>query len=637
MDKQELHILMVEDNALDAELNMEQLKLLEEYSCKINVVSSKEQYLNALETTSPDIVLCDYNLPDFNGLQALHELNERVRILPFIFVTGAMQEEIAADAIKSGAWDYVVKDRLFRLPLAIKGVLKVRDEKRQAALANEKINNLVMAVDQTSAQIILLDNQMRIVYINNKVTEITGYALEDVLGKPNTILDSPDTTLITDTILSEILNQGLVYNSEAYSIKKDGTYYWELISITPIKNNENEFSNYVVVKEDISLQKEMEQDLIKARDIAEQSNRLKEAFLHNLSHEIRTPLNAIVGFSDLLRSDGIESPEIIEPYTNIIKNSSNQLLSIVSDILTTASILTGGESLNITMVDIHSLFDEMHSIFSPQAKEKNLELRVKKPFKTDSFPVKTDVTKLTQILTNLLNNAIKYTFEGFVELKYEIHEGSIDYIVSDSGIGIEEKNLEIIFERFCQASTGIHTNFGGTGLGLSISKSFAEMMGGAITVSSEPEKGSVFRLSLPFTVESVQQKEPAKKSLQNLKAGIKILIAEDEVNNFQLLESILKRAGAEITHAVNGQEAVDLYSRRKDFDAILMDLRMPIMDGITAFREIKNINPQVPIIAQSAYVTDQDIKTCLDMGFSGYLTKPISYNLLFKEISDAVK
>lgn len=637
MSKPELHILMVEDNALDAELNMEQLKLLEDYTCKIDVVSNKEQYLNALETIDPDIVLCDYNLPDFNGLEALHELNERGRILPFIFVTGAMQEEIAADAIKSGAWDYVVKDRLFRLPLAIKGVLKVRDEKRQAALANEKINNLIMAIDQTSTQIILLDKDMSIVYINNKVTEITGYALDDVLGKSITILDPPDSTLISDSIITEKLNKGLVYNSEAYSRKKDGSYYWELISITPIKNNENEFSNYVVVKEDISLQKEMEQDLVKARDIAEQSNRLKEAFLHNLSHEIRTPLNAIVGFSDLLRSDGIESPEIIEPYTNIIKNSSNQLLSIVSDILTTASILTGGESLNISMVDIHNLFDELYSIFLPQAKEKNLELRVSKPFNTDSFPVKTDVTKLTQILSNLLNNAIKYTFEGFVELKYQIHQGRVDYIVSDSGIGIEEKNQEIIFERFCQASSGIHVNFGGTGLGLSISKSFAEMMGGNITVSSEPDKGSVFTLSLPFALESVHKQEPVKKKLQNLRNGLKILIAEDEINNFQLLESILKRAGAEITHAVNGQEAVDLYSSGKDFDAILMDLRMPIMDGITAFREIKNINPQVPIIAQSAYVTDQDIKTCLDMGFSGYLTKPISYNLLLKEISDAVK
>ncbi|MBN2523837.1 MAG: response regulator [Bacteroidales bacterium] len=636
MKKSDLHILMLEDDPFDAELNKEQLLVLEEYNCIFHIVDKKETYLKALKGSAPDIVLCDYNIPGYNGIKALNDLKKVNTLIPLIFVTGTMREEIAADAIKAGAWEYVVKDRLFRLPLAVRSVLKLKEEKEIARDAKERINRLLMAVEKTSTQIIVMDKETKIEYVNKKFTEVTGYELKDVIGKSGYLLGSEDENKEAIIDIGNTIRKGEVYKGELLSRKKDGTHFWELISITPIKNHENEITNYIAVKEDITLRKEMEKELIKARDKAERSDQLKEAFLQNMSHEIRTPLNAIVGFSALLNEKESVSQELIKHYTSIIKNSSNQLLSIVSDVLTMASIQTGQETIAFNPVDLNALFDELYNIYLPLVEEKNIDLIYSKQVSDKKFIITTDGIKLRQILTNLLNNAIKFTQHGTIEFKYTVSNNNIDFLVKDTGIGIAREYHELIFERFRQVEHTIPISYGGTGLGLSISRSFAEMLKGSIKVESKPDHGSSFYLTIPYLAATISKnaKKKANTLLDHL--CVTILIAEDEFYNYMLLESILTGRNIKIYHARNGLEATNICKKNPEIDIVIMDIKMPVMDGITAFKEIRKIRKQLPVIAQTAYALEKDKKELLDLGFTDYIAKPIQPEELLEKINMAV-
>lgn len=630
MSKKDLRILMLEDDPLDAELNIVQLKVLEEYNCVIDIAYDKETFLKYIENTSPDIILSDFNLPNYNGLQALNDIKNKNVLIPFIFVTGTMNEETAADTIKAGAWDYVVKDRLFRLPLAVRSVLKLREEKNSASKAEEKIYRLLTAIEQTSAQIIVTSSTRKIEYVNKRFTEITGFIPEDVIGK--------DAGIFTPEIsgcpsIQDSLNKGEVFRGEVLSKKKDGSLFWELVSITPIKTEDNKILNFVAVKEDITQQKMLEKELIEARDKAEESDKLKEAFLQNLSHEIRTPLNAIVGFSHLIYSDTEHGfSESQKDYASIIQRSSNQLLSIVSDILTVASIETGQERVTLSSVDIHAMINHLWDIFKPLADQKNLKLTLTNEISEKDFVIVTDETKITQILTNLLNNAFKFTLQGEIELKYYIVENKIEFLIKDTGIGIDKESIDIIFERFRQASHTVQSNFGGTGLGLSISKSFAKMLGGDIWVKSENGKGSEFYLNIPNC--SNKNKPSLKEShfIELNNKPITILIAEDEIDNFLLIRAYLDTENVVILRAENGYEAFKICESNPQIKLVLMDIKMPVMDGITSFKQIRKIRENLVIVAQTAYALEKDKTEFLEIGFDYYISKPIKKGDLLKII-----
>jgi PAS domain S-box-containing protein len=633
MKPADLHILMLEDEPLDAELNIAQLALLEEYNCLVEVVGDKDSYLHALETTTPDIILSDYNLPQYNGLEALRDLRARNMLIPFIFVTGTLNEETAVGTIKAGAWDYVVKDRLFRLPLAIRSVLKLKEEKLIAAETEERIKLLIMAIEQTSSQVVVSDKDGRIEYVNKKFTEVTGYTADEVLGTKSSNLFENDLKSTGGMRIMEKLSIGEIYQGEILSRNKDGSAYWESISIAPIKNTEGIICNYVAVMDDITLRKIMEQDLIEARERAERSDKLKDVFLQNLSHEIRTPLNAIVGFSHLLHSGSEKAVEKIKEYTSIVCDSSNHLLSIVTDILTIASIQTGQETTVYEAVDLNKLGDHLYEVFLPQAKGKGLAFTFSKPHTGGPFIINTDETKLNQILTNLLNNAIIFPHRGSIELTYRIQESHIDFLVTDTGIGIPKESQGVIFERFRQAEHSIHTNYGGTGLGLSISGSFAQMLGGTLRVESEQDKGSTFILTLPYSP-LIHTETPGKRTPVILThKRLTLLVAEDEIFNFLLIKAFLKLSNIELLHAENGSEALKLCEGNPQIDLVLMDIKMPVMDGVQAFREIRKIRKDLPVIAQTAYALEKEKQEFLKAGFNDYIAKPIEKEKLLSIIN----
>lgn len=636
MSANDLHILMLEDEPLDAELNIAQLSMLEEYNCIVDLVEDRASYINALENSSPDIIISDYNLPQYTGLEALRDLKSRNLLIPFIFVTGSLSEEIAAGAMQAGAWDYVVKDRLFRLPLAVRSTLKLKEEKILAAAAEEKVNRLITAIEQTSAQIIVSDKTGTILYVNKKFTEMTGLDSDAVIGKDAMSIQAIKDDIEKMSVTVDKLINGEVYRGEVMNKKKDDTLVWESVSITPIVNSENNVTSFVAVKEDITPRKQMEGQIIEARDKAEKSDRLKDAFLQNLSHEIRTPLNAIVGFSDLLNRSNTVTADVIKEYTGIINESSHQLLSIVTDILTIASIQTGQEKLNIKPVDINKLFSQLKEMFCPLAEARNLNISFPPLNSTKNNTLFTDEKKLTQILSNLINNAIKFTHDGSVSVKCQVINNIIEFHVIDTGIGIEKEAQNVIFDRFRQADDTIHIQYGGTGLGLSISKSYAQMLGGDITVESEPEKGSKFVLSLPFSNEITSDISTTTNVFLADDNNVTIMIAEDEINNFILLKTYLKSPNTTILYAENGYEALKLCESNPDIDLVLMDIKMPIMDGVTAFEKIRAIRTNLPIIAQTAYSLKEEKRQFAEVGFDGYIEKPINKEELLSLIKNCI-
>ncbi|HEX2934532.1 MAG TPA: response regulator [Bacteroidales bacterium] len=636
MSKNDLHILMLEDDSMDAELNKAQLLLLEEYNCIVEWVTDKVSYIAAIQNSNPDIILSDYNLPGYNGLEALKDLRERKRLIPFIFVTGTIDEETAADTIKSGAWDYVVKDRLFRLPLAIRGALQLREEKAFKASALEQNLKLSKALEQSPVHIVINDIEGKIEYVNARFTEVTGYTPDDVIGK-NIANVFPESILSPNAEEDwKAIREGSIWRGETQSHKKDGTTFWESISVSPIKNEDNEITHFIAVKEDITARKLMEHALIEARDRAEKSDKLKDAFLQNLSHEIRTPLNAIVGFSELLKLPDSKASETIDEYTGIILDNSYQLLSIVSDILTVARIQTGQEEVIYTPVNVSELMDKLYTVFEIKARERHLALRLTPGTQPQYTVTVTDETKLTQIITNLLNNAIKFTHEGFVEMGYTFKNNEINFFVKDTGIGIAKESCEIIFERFRQANATTVYNYGGTGLGLSISKSYAQMLGGKIWVESDQGKGSTFFLTIPFYPDEVKPSADKQANSIAIDKELTVLIAEDEFYNYLLIKSILSMPNITLIHAQNGYEAVELCRKRDDFDLVLMDIKMPVMDGLTAFQEIRQIRPGLPIIAQTAYALEQEKQQFIEKGFDDYIAKPIRKDELMDKINKAI-
>ena len=359
-----------------------------------------------------------------------------------------------------------------------------------------------------------------------------------------------------------------------------------------------------------------------SKEKAEESDRLKTAFLANISHEIRTPMNGIVGFANILKEE-IKDEEL-NSYVEIICKSSDRLLATINDVIDVAKIEAGQVEVHNEIFDLNVLLQDLYSFYNPQKRAFDLILSI--PSKLPK-KVYTDKTKLTQILNNLISNAMKFTKSGEVSFGYFDEPNSITIFVRDTGIGIPQESQNTIFERFSQVETGLKREFEGTGLGLSIAKVYTELLGGKIWLKSQVGKGTEFFLQLPMeSLDSPSDKEP-KENERTQKSedtmNTTILIAEDDQNNFYYLKVILKDNSRILIHAKNGKEAVNLAKEHPEIDIILMDIKMPEMDGLEATRQIREFNPTIPIIAQTAYALTSDRERVLQSGCTDYISKPI--------------
>ncbi|MHC1704888.1 MAG: ATP-binding protein [Tenuifilaceae bacterium] len=346
-----------------------------------------------------------------------------------------------------------------------------------------------------------------------------------------------------------------------------------------------------------------ENALLASKLKAEESDNLKTAFLNNISHEIRTPLNGIVGFSELITSNDITS-EQKSSYNDIIRSSCNQLLSVISNVLELSKIQTGQIKPNIAKVSINHLIDIIAKTNNIAAEEKGLKIITQKPY--EEVVIFTDETKFHHILSNLVSNAIKFTETGQIEMGYKNHNSSLLFFVKDTGIGISEANKSKIFQSFTQVDNTLNRVYGGSGIGLSISKAFIELLGGKIWYESEIGKGTTFYFTLP-----VDNQNPLSDTNQNQLKHVdtdilKVLVAEDERMNFVIIRELLKNSNVELLWVENGEDAVNLCKNDSSINLVLMDIKMPIMNGYEASKEIKSFRKNLPIVAISAFIENQD-------------------------------
>jgi len=374
-------------------------------------------------------------------------------------------------------------------------------------------------------------------------------------------------------------------------------------------------------------------DLNYAKEKAEESSRLKSEFLNNMSHEVRTPMNGMLGFAEMLIQPNL-SDEKKNNYVRIIKNSSQQLLKIIESILEISIIETKQHELKETSFCLNDFTMELFSVFNMIATDKNISFYISNALPDDTV-IKTDKIMLKKILNNLLDNALKFTVKGQIEFGYIAEKNTIKFFVKDTGIGISPKNAEIIFECFSQEEKGMLRKHGGLGLGLSIAKGIAKLMNGKITFTSQKGIGSSFYFTLPLKKENILHMDltdDRRTDLKN-KDTIKVLIAEDEIINYLYLETVFKKQTLvhyELIHAKNGKEAVDFCEKDGTIDIILMDIKMPIMNGLDATKNIRLIRPNIPIIAQTAYSTQREKNQAMDAGFNDFISKPINKGALIE-------
>ncbi len=447
-------------------------------------------------------------------------------------------------------------------------------------------------------------------------------------------LFTPESWDILSTSLAKTSETGISYELELKTVRKDGSSGWMWVRGESVLDNENNIIGLWGAAQDITDRKQAEEELREAKEKAVESDRLKTAFLHNISHEIRTPMNAIIGFSGFLNEPDLP-PTNRKEFTDIIVRSSNQLLSIINDIVNIASIEAGQVKYKEQEMKLNALISLLESQFKQQSIEKNIPLTIKTTLPDEQAFVKTDETKLAEILSNLISNAFKFTKKGLIEVGYSLKEEFLEFYVKDSGIGIPDTMQNDIFERFRQVESTLARQYGGSGLGLSISKAYVELLGGKIWVTSELDKGSTFYFTVPYK-KVTHMEQPFIKPVAELELDFgknkTLLIAEDEDSNFMLLKALLSNAHINIIRAGNGAEAVAMCRLNPSIDLVLMDIKMPVMDGYDATKQIKEFLPELPVIAQTAYITESDKNKAIASGCCDFISKPIERASLISKI-----
>jgi len=377
-----------------------------------------------------------------------------------------------------------------------------------------------------------------------------------------------------------------------------------------------------------------------AKDRAEESDRLKSAFLANMSHEIRTPMNGILGFAGLLKLPTLTEEQLTK-YVNIIEKSGARMLNIINDLIDISKIEAKQMEVSVSNCNINEQLEYLHTFFNPEAQNKELKLLFNSDLVIDYANIETDREKLYAILTNLIKNSIKYTHKGSIEFGYKKKGKNLEFYVEDTGIGIPSDRLDAIFDRFVQADIEDSEVYEGAGLGLAISKAYVEMLGGKIWVKSIEKKGTQFYFTIPYITNTLKSEITKVEDImpadtKPISKNLNILIAEDEEFADKYLTIIVKDISNNIYHARTGKETVELYQKNQDIDLILMDIKMPVMDGYEATKEIRKLNKDVIIIAQTAYAIEGDREKAIKAGCDDYITKPIDKDELIEMIEKLV-
>ena len=524
----------------------------------------------------------------------------------------------------------IVMSTYFYLTLKASNILK--EEKKRKAVEKTLIESekrFRVMFELSPAGIILIDKNGKVIEVNTAFCVALGYSRNEVIGNNIRLFTDPvNESEIIDHISEILSGKTIIHETENY--KKDGSTCSVALYETMITLPDGT-SGILSVSNDITERKKTQTELISAKEKAEESDKLKSSFLANMSHELRTPLNAIIGFSGLMLESGPDKDTI--PYSQIIFKSGEHLLTLVEDIFDITMIESGQTKINYEKIEVATLLKEVRDIiYGERLKEEktSIQLNLNLANIRDPTFVVTDPVKLKQVLMNLLRNALKFTDKGFIEFGFsdlkDVDANYLKFYVKDTGIGIDKSYHEVIFNIFRQIDDTHTRKVEGMGIGLSIAKKTIEMLGGKIWVESEPTKGSTFYFTIPGSESRYAIVKLPEKNIMAMErnyAGKTILIAEDEQSNFDFLKILFNRMNIRVLWAKDGNEAVTLCETDSSINLVLMDIKMPFLNGFEATRLIKLKRPELPIIAQTAYAMSSDKLEASKAGCDGYLAKPL--------------
>jgi len=649
--KPEIRLANSNDSLPDKEINYQNLI---ENSGVVIYTTSLDGYITF--TSSKAFQLTEYSLVELAGMHFTKMVDSECMETVINKYTNQVKNCIPETLMefcmktKSGKTKWVEQSAILifenDVPISFQCIVKEISERKQMEDVLRKYEvelvknqeRLQSILDNATSFIFIKDIEGKYQVINEKFRETFNVSDEDVIGKTAFDFAAPSNAKrFTDSAREVITTCGQVAIEEIIEME-DGPHHFLIIKF-PLLDAQNKIYGISGIGTDITERVRYEEELIEAKKIAEDAKKLQEQFLANMSHEIRTPMNGIQGMTDLLLETKLNDEQ--KDFAKTIKRSSDNLLVIINDILDFSKIQAG--KLTIEKIDfkLEEVIDNIRAIFKYRVQDKGLHLR----FRLDgNIPavLNGDPYRLNQILVNLVGNSIKFTNAGFVDMNISMqkttsNECFLNFVISDTGIGIEKDKIDRIFESFTQASAETSRKYGGTGLGLAITKQLLEMLGGNISVESKINTGTTFRFSIPYKhpeinrLEAVAPKETINK--QTLLHGKKFLVAEDNEVNQKVIRHVLHKAGGQVDIANNGLEAVALLEKDANYDLIIMDLQMPEMDGYTATKHIRNeLNLSIPIVAMTASALKGEKLKCLEIGMNDYLSKPFDFNFLYKRL-----
>lgn len=544
--------------------------------------------------------------------------------LPMFFALRKVYRERSKDLKK------LVDDRTSELKLEI---LKRNEIDEKIKYSEEKFSK---AFDKSPQILFIVESASgNLVEVNNRFIEATGMKRNEVIG--SFVLTVPFFITATDyEYIKKIIDEkGYIKELEiSFKCRSENCYGLLYAEIIQIKNRKHVL--YIV--NDITKAKKLEQEVVKAKEKAETSDRLKSAFLSNMSHEIRTPMNSIIGFTSLLRNDDL-TPQKRAEFLDIIYSNGNSLLAIINDIIDFSKIEAGQLKINYNDVFLNPLMRNLYNVIMRERVDRgrqNLEIGLSLTLEENDSYIRIDDIRITQILTNLLTNALKFTETGRIDFGYELNGDFIRFYVKDTGIGIPEDKQALIFDRFQQLIETKTRQYIGTGLGLSISKALVELMGGHIWVESKVDNGSMFFFDIPFRkprTEAIDAISSEKKPATTLLKGKSVLIADDDKSSLTLLRHIVTREGAVVYTANSGNEVLEVFRQNKGIKLVLLDINMPDKDGYQVMKELKREAKDIKIVFQTALAMADERQVIQNSGCDACLFKPINQKELIETLN----
>jgi len=663
-----MRILFVEDMPTDVDLAVLELRK-EKLKFEYTTVCTRVDLFKALKEFKPDLVISDYMMPAFNGLQALKEVKEFNPEIPFILCTGSINEETAVECIKAGADDYIIKEHMTRLPFAVKEAMeqhRILTEKRAAGLLLKGNEEKLQSIFSTAPVGIGLVVNRVFMEVNDTFCKMTGYSRKELIGKSSAMVyptheEFEFVGLEKDRQIAEKgigsvetrlkCKDGRILNIISGSTPLDENDLLKGLTFTVLDITESKLAEEALLKHRDHLEElvnERTEELSKAKKEAEEANKAKSEFLANMSHEIRTPMNAVLGYAELL---GLMLEDKTQrDYLESIKSSGRSLLTLINDILDLSKIEAGKLELQFEFVNSQSFFSEFERIFSLRLSEKGLRFILDISSGTPAG-IYIDDARIRQIILNLIGNATKFTEKGSIKLKVYTEnpqiinyskgkaEEFIDLIieVTDTGIGISKEMQEEIFNPFVQGQGQKVKKYGGTGLGLTITQRLVQLMNGTIELASQLHKGSTFKIKIPG-VSYLRDFEKRSEEIQLDPGDIifektTIIIADDVQHNRKYLIDALSKTNINIVEAEDGMEAFSL-AKRIVPDLIITDIRMPILDGFDLLKKLKSNKrlKHIPVIAYSASVMKAQRDRIRKSEFTGLLIKPVQVTELYIEL-----